>query len=90
MATVKLFGGLRDHAEAHALEVDGETVGAALDGLCMGRAGLREALFLDGKLQPHVRVMVNGRDIELDHGLATLVDREDQIAIFPPIAGGRA
>ncbi len=88
MTTVKLFGGLRAFTEAHALEVSGETVGEALDKLCDGRDGLRQALFLDGGLLPHVRVMVNGRDVELDQGLATPVEPEDQIAVFPPIAGG--
>ena len=89
MATVKLFGGLRAHAEAHALDVPGETVGAVLEKLCEGRAGLQEGLFFDGTLQPHVRVMVNGRAIELDQGLQTAVGSTDQIAVFPPIAGGR-
>lgn len=88
MATVKLFGGLRDHIGKNALDVSGETVGEVLDKLCEGNDGLREALFAGLSLQPHVRVMVNGRDIELDQGLKTPVGRGDQIAIFPPIAGG--
>jgi len=88
MATVKLFGGLRAFTEQHALDVSGNTVGEALDKLCDDCVHLRQALFLDGGLLPHVRVMVNGRDIELDQGLATPVEPEDQIAVFPPIAGG--
>ena len=88
MARDKLFGGLRAHAEGHVMDVPGETVGAALGKLCNSNDGLREALFVDGRLLPHVRVMVNGRDVELDQGLATPVDPGDQIAVFPPIAGG--
>ena len=90
MATVKLFGGLRAFTEEHVLDSPGETVGEALDKLCDGRDGLRKAIFRDGSLLPHVRVMVNGRDIELDQGLATPVGQGDQIAVFPPIAGGQA
>jgi molybdopterin converting factor small subunit len=32
--------------------------------------------------------MVNGVDSELAQGLDTAVGEDDQIAIFPPIAGG--
>ncbi len=88
MAIVKLFGGLRVHADKRAWNVPGATVCAALGNLCDSSDGLREALFVDGRLLPHVRVMVNGRDVELDQGLATPVSPEDQIAVFPPIAGG--
>lgn len=88
MPTVKLFGGLRNHVDNHQLNIPGETVQAVLDQLCQGRDDLRGAIFDGPDLAAHVRVMVNGRDIGLDYGLATGVRQEDQIAIFPPIAGG--
>jgi molybdopterin synthase sulfur carrier subunit len=88
MPTVKLFGGLRNHIDSHELNIPGDTVGSVLDYLCQGRGDLKDALFDGSKLASHVRVMVNGRDIDLDQGLATKVSQEDQIAIFPPIAGG--
>ncbi len=31
---------------------------------------------------------MDGHDIELAQGLVTLVGAEDQIAVFPPMAGG--
>jgi len=88
MPTVKLFGGLRNHVDNHELSVPGETVQNILDQLCHGRDDLKDALFDGPDLAAYVRVMVNGRDIELAQGLATRVNQEDQIAIFPPIAGG--
>jgi molybdopterin synthase sulfur carrier subunit len=88
MPTVKLFGGLRNHVDNHELDIPGGTVQAILDHLCQGRDDLKDALFDGPSLAAHIRVMVNGRDIELDHGLMTTVSQDDQIAIFPPIAGG--
>jgi molybdopterin synthase sulfur carrier subunit len=89
MAVVKLFGGLRDHAAAAQIEVSGATVREILLALCAGNDPLRSAIFDGEELQPHVRVMITGRDIELNQGLDTPVSDIDQLAIFPPIAGGR-
>jgi molybdopterin converting factor small subunit len=48
-----------------------------------------QAEIFDGvALHPYVRVMINGRDSELEQGLDTIVSTNDQIAIFPPLAGG--
>ena len=49
---------------------------------------LQAAIFDGDALHPYVRVMINGRDSELAQGLDTIVSANDQIAIFPPIAGG--
>lgn len=88
MAVVKLFGNLRLAADSAVLELPGETVQALLHALITTKPQLQTDLFAEGKLQPHVRVMVNGRAIELVNGLETAVSPQDQIAIFPPIAGG--
>ncbi|MBN2303788.1 MAG: MoaD family protein [Anaerolineae bacterium] len=91
MPTVKFFGSLRDHVPASSLEMAGaagSTVQAVLSDLCADNEALHTALFKDGELWPHVRVMVNGRDIALGQGLNTRLDESDQLAIFPPVAGG--
>lgn len=85
---VKLFGNLRTVAEGSVQEAAGTTVREALQDLCEDNESLREAIFDDEGLRPHVRVMVNGRDCELDNGLDTTVSAADTIAIFPPVAGG--
>ena len=70
------------------LEVPGATIREALEAMCVDNETLRAAIF-DGKvLRPRVRVMVNGYDNELTQGLETVVSTNDEIAIFPPIAGG--
>ena len=85
---IKLYGGLRQKAGGAEQRVSGATVRAVLGNLCAGKDDLRAAIFADDALHPHVRVMVNGRDINLESGLETTVSDNDQIAIFPPIAGG--
>jgi molybdopterin synthase sulfur carrier subunit len=37
---------------------------------------------------PHIRLMINGRDIEFLHGLKTDLHDGDEILILPPISGG--
>ena len=85
---IKLFGNLRQKAGQAEWAASGNTLREALDNLCADNEPLRAAIYADDALQPHVRVMINGRDSELDQGLETSVSADDQIAIFPPIAGG--
>lgn len=85
---VKLFGNLRQHTGQLAVTASGATIGEVLQDLCATYPALEKALFDADQLQAYIRVMVNGRDIELADGLNTPVSETDQIAIFPPIAGG--
>jgi molybdopterin synthase sulfur carrier subunit len=88
MATVKLFGGLRNLGAAPVNDVEGQTVRAVILALCAENTALKEAIFDGDVLRPHVRVMIDGRDIELAEGLETPLTGNEQVAIFPPIAGG--
>lgn len=90
MPTVRLFGGLRREANIRQMGVPGRTIREVLSALCGDKPGLRAALLDGDQLRPYVRVMVNGRDIELAQGLETVLASEDQVAIFPPIVGGGA
>lgn len=88
MIQVKLFGNLRQHAGGAVVSAPGETVWDVFEALFAQYPALKSAVMDGGQLRPHVRVMVNGRDSELTDGLETAVSDKDQIAIFPPIAGG--
>ena len=88
MPHVKLFGGLRRHVTEYEFDIPGQSIDEVLQALCTKNAALCAAIFDGDKLRPHVRVMVSGRDIELDEELNTPVEEADDIAIFPPIAGG--
>jgi molybdopterin synthase sulfur carrier subunit len=59
-----------------------------LQALCQENPTLHDAIFDGDSLRTHVRVMVAGRDVDLKEGLNTPVRETDEIAIFPPIAGG--
>ncbi len=88
MIQVKLFGNLRQYAGQATVAASGATIQELLLDLCTTFPALGSAIFDQGQLQSYVRVMINGRDIELAEGLDTLVNERDQVAIFPPIAGG--
>jgi molybdopterin synthase sulfur carrier subunit len=88
MMQVKLFGNLRQHTGQLEVAASGTTIGAVLHELCATYPTLENAIFDGDQVQTHVRVMINGRDIELADGLNTKVSETDQIAVFPPIAGG--
>lgn len=85
---VKLFGGLREKAGAAEVELPVGSVNQILIELVRDNDRLRAAIYDGDQLQTHVRVMINGRDIELSEGLETAVTANDQLAIFPPLAGG--
>ena len=87
---IKLFGGLRKMAGGSELFESGATIRDVLERISADNEALGAAIFTDDgdELRPHIRVMVNGIDSELESGLETPVNDEDQVAIFPPIAGG--
>ncbi len=85
---IKFYGGLRQIAGNKEQEITGATIREVLEKICADNESLRMAIFDGTDLHQHVRVMVNGRDSELAGGLETPVSADDQIAIFPPIAGG--
>ena len=89
---IRLYATLRQRAGARDIEVecrDGASVGDALRQLLDQRPALEGCIFgPDGRVVPYVSVFVDGRDIRHLNGLATPVDADDEIAVFPPVAGG--
>ena len=88
MAQVKLFGNLQRQAGTTAVSASGATLIEVLQTLFISYPQLETAVLNGDQPQPHVRIMVNGHDSELQEGLKTAVSDQDTIAIFPPIAGG--
>ena len=89
--TVKIPAQLRAVTGGEAeTEVEGATVGEALDALFERYDGLRERITEDGELRRFVNVYVAGEDIRFQDGLDTAVDDGDEVTILPAVAGGAA
>jgi MoaD family protein len=71
------------------IEVDGETVGEALDAVFESHTDLRERITADGSLRRFVNVYVSGEDIRFKDGLETQLAEGDEVTILPAVAGGR-
>ena len=88
--TVKLPTQLRAAAgNATEAQVEGGTVGEALQSLYEQHAELRERIADDGgALRRFVNVYIGGEDIRFLDGLETPVKDGDEVTILPAVAGG--
>jgi molybdopterin synthase sulfur carrier subunit len=86
---VKIPSQLRGVTEGEGeIEVDGGTVGEALDAVFEQHADLRERITEDGGLRRFVNVYVSGEDIRFQEGLDTELSDGDEVTILPAVAGG--
>jgi MoaD family protein len=87
--TVKIPAQLRAATGGEGeLEVEGATVGEALDAVFDQHDGLRQRISEDGGLRRFVNVYVSGEDIRFKDGLETELDDGDEVQILPAVAGG--
>jgi molybdopterin synthase sulfur carrier subunit len=70
------------------VEVEGSTVGEALDAVFDAHDGLRERITQNGDLRRFVNVYVSGEDIRFKEGLETEISDGDEVTILPAVAGG--
>ncbi|MHA2298362.1 MAG: ubiquitin-like small modifier protein 1 [Candidatus Hodarchaeales archaeon] len=88
---VRTFTLFREIIKKKTLEIkikEGASVHQLLDVLCE-TYNLRDNLFDEkDELLAHVQIMKNGRNIKFLDGLRTKLDQNDEIALFPPTAGG--
>ncbi len=88
---VKVFANLRKICGGISVEVqpDGNRVIDLLEKMIVMYPELEEEIFTDDRvLKPFVHVYINGKNIIHDQNLETIVKESDQIALFPPVAGG--
>jgi sulfur-carrier protein len=93
VGTIRLYATLRARADGER-EVNvgwraGASVSDAIRELVSRKPGL-EGCIVDaqGCVVPYVSVFIDGRDIRYLDGLTTSLAEGDEIAIFPPVAGG--
>jgi MoaD family protein len=87
--TVKIPAQLRGVTDGEGeIEVDGGTVGEALDEVFSQHDDLRERITEDGGLRRFVNVYVSGEDIRFQDGLDTELRDGDEVTILPAVAGG--
>ena len=87
--TVKIPAQLRGVTDGEGeIEVDGTTVGEALDAVFSQHDDLRERITEDGGLRRFVNVYVSGEDIRFQDGLDTELQDGDEVTILPAVAGG--
>jgi MoaD family protein len=88
--TVKLPTQLRDAAGGVvSAQVEGGTVGEALEALYTEHGELRERISDEtGGLRRFVNVYLKGEDIRFLDGLETAVADGDEVTILPAVAGG--
>ena len=87
--TVKIPAQLRGVTDGEGeIEVDGTTVGEALDAVFHQHDDLRERITEDGGLRRFVNVYVSGEDIRFQDGLDTELQDGDEVTILPAVAGG--
>jgi molybdopterin synthase sulfur carrier subunit len=85
---VKLFANFREFTGTKELELDTGTVSDVIIKLNEKFPGFEKIIFEGEKLKPYVNVFLNGKNVlDLD-GLETELLTNDEIAIFPPVAGG--
>lgn len=89
--TIRIPTALRKLAAGNeTVQVEGATVGAAIDGIRAQFPALAEQLVDDkGKVRRFVNLFANDEDIRFLDDLDTALSDGDELSIVPAIAGGR-
>jgi molybdopterin synthase sulfur carrier subunit len=91
LVRIKAFASFREilGRERDLDMANGSKVADLLAGLALSNERFRETAFDDdGLLRDYVLLMVNKKRIDPQHDLPTELHEGDEVAIFPPIAGG--
>jgi len=87
---IKYFAYIRDYTNSKEIDYKHcKTVRKLLLELCeMHGKKFSDKIFNDEELSDEVIILVNGRNIVHLDGLDTHLDKNDEICIFPVVAGG--
>lgn len=88
MPVVKMYANLRAVTGNKELAIPGKSIQEILGTLIREYPALQAFLLDKERLRPRVILTLNGQTLEHDICMETPVAEHDQIAIFPPVAGG--
>ncbi len=89
MTIIRIPTPLRPYASGNSsVNVQGDTVGAALTDLTTQYPTLREHLYEGNELRSFVNIYLNKEDVRHLQGVETAVSDSDTLLIIPSIAGG--
>lgn len=88
---VRFFATFREAVGTKSIgwEIDDDvTVGEVLRDLEAAYEGLDGQLLEDGEVRAQLNVLKNGRNVVHEDGVETSLSSDDQLSVFPPVAGG--
>ncbi|MCQ8902664.1 MAG: MoaD/ThiS family protein [Methanothrix sp.] len=88
---IRAFAGFREILGREiSLEIEeGSNVSDLIERLCRIKPGFRDAVFSEtGELRDYVIIMLNRRRLDMPEDLNSPLSDNDEVAIFPPVAGG--
>jgi molybdopterin synthase sulfur carrier subunit len=85
---VKFFANIREFTGTKELEVDSRTIRDVLKKVCKKFPGFEELIFDEEEIKPYINIYLNGKNVLDDGGPGTILHKDDEIAIFPPVSGG--
>lgn len=87
---IKFFAYIRDYTHTKETKIDKcETVKELLQILCrLYGQKFEDKVFKKSELSSEIIILVNGRHIIHYDGIHTKLNQEDEISIFPVVAGG--
>jgi len=89
---IQVYATLRDVVGRKTIAVDlpaPTDLAELLERVCALHPALRaKVLDADGRLQPAIHILVNGREVRQLDGLRTRVMPDDSVRILPPVGGG--
>jgi sulfur-carrier protein len=87
---VKVFAGYREIVQGKEVDVhvEGGTVREAIDSLIAAYPRLGPLIKDEKGIRPYVNVLLNGKVVDKERGLASSITDGDVLSVFPPVAGG--
>ena len=89
---IKLFANLRETAGVSEIEFKGENIQDILESLLNKYPLMQDLIFNNvgdkKEIRTYINILVNGNNIQHLEGLNTVLNEDDEVAIFPPVSGG--